>query len=225
MNKLIFYGVLLLLYLGLSKSFSPSEYGISYVNSQAGLEPLVQGAPVSVILTDVHTTGFLIKTYYHKYKVVYGYQSYEELIVKTSELFSSQQKKYLGMSVFRRDRDGFSSSTPLPPGSVFIGDKNLGKWIKHPSGEKYWQFFGAYKNLNYYLGWNEFKPSVKLRNKIQVHLEQGKPFFGENGEFGLEGSITKEAFSDFYKRSEQPRFSTAKYLKRYFNENFIEKRL
>lgn len=225
MNKLIFYGILLLLYLGLSKSFSPSEYGISYVNSPGGLEPLVKGAPVSVILTDVHSTGFLIKTFYHKYKIVYGYQSYEELIVKTSELFSNQHKKFLGMSIFRRDRQGFASSTPLPPGSVFIGDKNLGKWVKHPSGERHWKFFGAYKNLNSYLGWNNFEPTIKLKNKIQVHLEQGKPFFGENQEFGINGKLTQEAFSSFFRRDKQPQFSTGKYLKRYFNENFIEKRL
>ncbi|MEE2671001.1 MAG: hypothetical protein VYA54_04790 [Bdellovibrionota bacterium] len=225
MNKLIFYGILLVIYLGLSKSFSPSEYGIGYINSSAGIESLVKGAPVSVIFTDIHSTGFLIKTYYHKYKIVYGYQSYEELIVKTSELYSEKQKQYLGMSVFRRNRNGEPSFTPLPPGSVFIGDKNLGKWIKHPSGERRWQFFGAYKNLVRYLGWEDFSPSVKLKNKIQIHLEQGKPFFGENQEFGLDGTITRKVFSSYFERSKQPQFSTKKYLKRYFNENFIEKKL
>ena len=84
MNKIIVYCILLLFYLGLSKSLSPSEFGINYINSDSLLSQIVPGKPVSVILTDIHSTGFLIKTFYHKYKIVYGFQSYEELIVRTS---------------------------------------------------------------------------------------------------------------------------------------------
>lgn len=225
MNKFILYGILILIYLGLSKSFSPSEYGIGYVNNNDTLKTFVNGSPVSIILTDIHQTGFLIKTHYHKYKIVYGFQSYEELIVRTSKLFSDQQKNYLGMSVFRRDREGFESTTPLPPGSVFIGDTNLGKWVKHPSGEKRWKFFGAYKNLNTYLGWDQFSPSMKLKNRIQMFMEQDKPFFGDNEEFGLNGTMSMKSFPSYFDRNKAPAISTREYLKRYLSENFIEKKL
>ena len=62
MNKFIGYGILLLIYLGLSKSLSPSELGISYINSKESLSKLINGAPSTVILTDIHSIGFLIKT-------------------------------------------------------------------------------------------------------------------------------------------------------------------
>ena len=119
MNKIIVYCVLLLFYLGLSKSLSPSEYGINYINSNEALSRLVPGAPVSVILTDIHSTGFLIKTYYHKYKIVYGFQSFEELIVRTSRNYSINNQSHLGLSIFRRYReDELEDFTPLPPGSI-----------------------------------------------------------------------------------------------------------
>ena len=70
MNKLILYGILLLVYLGLSKSLSPGEYGIRYINKKEDLIDLIPGQPVSAILADMHSTGFLIKTYYQKYKIV-----------------------------------------------------------------------------------------------------------------------------------------------------------
>ena len=222
MNKFILYGLLLLIYLGLSKTFSPSEYGISYINSDDSLSALIAGVPVSVLLVDIHHTGFLIKTYYHKYKVIYGYQSYEELIVRTSKIYSDQKKPYLGMAVFRRDRDGIENHTPLPPGSVFIGDKNLGKWITHPSGEKRWRFFGVYRNLVHFLGWQGFEPSLQLRNKIQIFLEQEKPFFGENKEFGLTGTITQTSFPAFFNRSNQSKISSENYFERYLKQTFTE---
>ena len=66
MNKFILYGILLLVYLGLSKSLSPTEFGVKYINNDEALAEIINGAPVSVILTDIHSTGFLIKTFYHK---------------------------------------------------------------------------------------------------------------------------------------------------------------
>jgi hypothetical protein len=80
LNKIVIYILLLLVYLGLSKSLSPSEYGVNYVHNTESLSKLIGAGPVSVILTDIHSTGFIIKTYYHKYKVVYGFQYYEEII-------------------------------------------------------------------------------------------------------------------------------------------------
>ena len=74
MNKLIIYGILILTYLALSKSLSPTEYGIQYVNKKDDLAEIIPGKPVSTILIDIHSTGFIIKTYYQKFKIIYGFQ-------------------------------------------------------------------------------------------------------------------------------------------------------
>jgi len=221
MNKFIGYGILLLIYLGLSKSLSPSEFGISYISQKEGLSKLVTGIPVSVILTDIHSIGFIIKTYYHKYKVIHGQQAFEEVIVRTSRLYSDQIKPYLGMSVFRRFRDGTENYTPLPPGSIFIGDKSFGNWINHESGEKVWRFFRVYRQIPNYLGWIDYVPNFKTYNQIQISLQQNKPFLGLNEEFGINGSITKKKYSQYFERQKPNEIEVDKLLKNYLKENFI----
>ena len=223
MNKLIIYGILLLTYLGLSKSLSPNEFGIKYVNSDQSLSDLIPGSPVSVILTDIHSTGFIIKTYYHKYKVVFGFQSYEELIVRTSRIFTEKYKSYIGMSVFRRYKvDQQESFTPLPPGSIFIGDKNFGNWDFKDSNNKEWKFFRVYRQIPKYLGWGDFKPTFKIYNKIKLHESQDKPFIGSNDEFGINGTITRKAFPKYFDRQSPKEAKLNNFLKDYVKENFIK---
>ncbi len=222
MNKLITYGILLILYLGLSKSLSPSEFGIKYVNSKESLSKNIPGSPVSVILTDIHSTGFIIKTYYHKYKVVYGFQSFEELIIRTPRKFMEESKPFLGMSVFRRFKNnGKEDFTPLPPGSIFIGDINFGNWVDI-NGSKTWKFFRVYRQIPIYLGWRDFKPSFQVYTKIQDALDDGTPYYGSNDEFGLNGSITKEAFPKYFNRQKNEPVDLKKFIKTYLNENFIK---
>ncbi len=104
LNRALVFLAMLITYLGLSKSLSPSEFGISYVFNEESLSKLVSGSPVSLILTDTHSTGFIIKTYYHKYKVVYGFQTYDELIVRTSRAFTLKHAEDIGMSIFQTRR-------------------------------------------------------------------------------------------------------------------------
>ncbi len=224
MNKLILYGILLLVYLGLSKSLSPGEYGIRYINKKEDLIDLIPGQPVSAILADMHSTGFLIKTYYQKYKIVYGFQSYEELIVRTSSKFSDSLRPYLGMSVFRRHADtGEVSYTPLPPGSIFIGDRNYGNWKVLKNGNKTWSFFRVYRQLPTYLGWFDFSPSYAVFLKISSHEELDKPYFGSNDEFGLKGSITKKAYPKYFERQIPEDINLKTFIKDYLKENFIKR--
>jgi hypothetical protein len=203
---------------------SPNEYGINYIHNNESLSRLVPGAPVSVLLTDIHSTGFLIKTYYHKYKIIYGFQSFEELIVRTSRAFSKKNAKNIGLSVFRRyrenDRENF---TALPPGSIFIGDKNFGNWVLDNSGDKLWKFFRVYRQLPVYLGWNEFTPTFREFSKIKIHQEQEAVFYGLNKEFGTDGSISKKAFPNYFDRQKADQIDLKTFLKRYMKENFINR--
>jgi hypothetical protein len=222
MNKFIGYGILLLIYLGLSKSLSPTELGISYINNVESLGKLVNGAPTTVILTDIHSIGFLIKTYYHKYKVVHGFQSYEEIIVRTSRKYSDEMKEYLGMSVFRRYPDLKETFTPLPPGSIFIGNLGFGKWVKHNSGEKVWNFHRSYRQMPTFLGWMSFLPTKKLHEKILVYEKENKALRGLNNEFGLYGEVTKKKYIQYYERQKPQEIQVNKFLKNYLKENFIK---
>jgi hypothetical protein len=228
MNKVIIYCFLLLLYLTLSKSLSPSEMGISYVNSNENLDRLIPGTPVTAILTDIHSTGFLIKTYYLKYKIIHGFQSFEELIVRTSRSYKDKHKNFIGLSVFRRFKVGGIETvdyTPLPPGSVFVGDKNFGNWIPHDSGDRVWKFFRVYRQIPTYLGWGNFLPTYSSFAKSQVYMKQNKPYFGINNQFGTQGELTKKFFPDYYSRLAPSSVNWKKFIENYFKNNFISARI
>lgn len=220
-NKIILYVILIFLYLGLSKSLSPSELGISYVNNQESLAELVRGAPLSVILTDTHSTGFIIKTYYHKYRIVYGFQTYEELIVRVSRSFMAEHLKSIGMSIMRRDSDNNNNFTVLPPGSVFIGDRSFGNWqYDKNSKQKSWKFHRAYRHLPRYLGIQEFTITEKFFNEVSSAKKAGSTFLGFNDEFGVDGSITKKSFPNYFNKKEKSQIDIKEYLKNYFKRNF-----
>lgn len=219
-NKIVLYIIVILLYLGLAKSFSPSEFGINYVLNNQSLAKMVKGGPVTVILSDMHSTGFLIKTYYHKYKVVYGFQSVEELIVRTSGKFMERHRNHLGMSIFRRLENDQEEFVALPPGSLFIGDRSFGEWILDNSGEKVWRFYRPYRNIPNYLGWKDFKATYKLYQKISLYRNQQKDFFGLQKEFGVNGVVTKKSFPSFYERQQPEEINFKKFILDYFKENF-----
>jgi hypothetical protein len=206
--------------LGLSKSLSPSEYGVNYVFNEQTLEKVIGPGPVSVILIDIHSTGFIIKTYYHKYKVVYAFQGYEEIITRTSSSYSSKHAKNIGLSVFRRYEDGKTNHTPLPPGSIFIGDRNFGAWYKSINDEKLWKFYRAYRHLPSYLGWEDFKPSYRFYQEIQVRMNKNQTFFGFNDEFGIEGEITRSFFPNYFKRQTVKNINFKKFFNDYLKKNF-----
>ncbi|MBD66445.1 MAG: hypothetical protein CME62_14635 [Halobacteriovoraceae bacterium] len=220
MNRIIVYGLILLAYLILSKSLSPFEFGISYVKDQNELSKLIKGAPVTAILTDVHTTGFAIKTYYLKFKIVYGFESYEELVIRSSSAFSEKLSPFLGLSVFSRTKSGEESMVPLIPGSIFVGDKTYGSW-KNQGDKKLWRFFRVYRQIPVYLGWGDYTPSFEDFNKMEMNRQQNTPYFGDTKLFGLEGELTQKSFPDYFARKNKKTLTWQEFLENYFNENFI----
>lgn len=223
MNKFITYFFLLLLYLTLSRSLSPSELSLSYVTNEKNLDEIIIGEPVSAILVDIHSTGFVIKTYYLKLKVVYGLKAYEEVIVRTSRNFKEKYTPFIGMSIFRRaSNQEIADYTPLPPGSVFLGDGDLGRWTQHPSGERVWKFYRVYRQLPTYLGWTGFLPTYSFYSKMNIYQRQQKPYFGMNNEFGLEGKITKAEFPNYFERQKEQDIDFKRFITNYFQNNFIQ---
>ena len=220
MNKFVIYIFIVLIYLGLSKNFSPSEYGVAYIQNFEQLSAHIPGAPVTAILTDYHTSGFLIKTHYLKLKIVKGFESVDELILRTPSDFAEQNIRYIGLSIFRRfERDQIEDTTPLPPGSIFLNDREFGVWRNGPSGDKEWRFYRAYRNLPLYLGWGKYRPSYQFHEKAQVHIGQHKPFFGLYDNFGPEGELTRKNFPAYFQRKpKQTNFK--KFILDYFKENF-----
>ncbi len=221
MNKIAIYVLLILIYLGLAKGFSTNELGISYIKSANALSNIIEGKNLTAILIDTHATGVFIKTYYQKYKIVYGFEPSREIIVRTSRNFALKNKDNIGLSLFRRyERADIENTTPLPPGTLYVGNPAFGRWRYHPSGQKQWQFFKAYQSLPKELGWGEFRPSKRFYELTQSYIGQNKAFYGERNEFGTQGDITKANFPEYFERQNRPQKGFKDIIIEYFKNNF-----
>lgn len=190
MNKVIFYTVLIASYLVLSKTFNPDNSGVEYIRTSEELNKIIFRVPSEAILLQTLSKGFLIKTYYQRYKIVYGFHPPREIVVRTRRSHAENTKKYLGMSVFRKHSSGFFETLPLPPGSQFIGNRQFGRWV-FKNKEYYWTFYRAYKDFPRLFGWNNFNATKSFFNELKQHRENKIPFLGTQNEFGESGKITQ----------------------------------
>ncbi len=196
MNKFSVYILLVLIFLGLSKSFSPSEQRILYIENEHVYSTFFKGAPLEVILVDYFKAGFIIKTYFHRYKIVHGFKNPEFVTVRVSKKFWNKNKDHVGMSLFRRrEIDNNENMTPLPPGALFVGDPSFGFWEDDIKQNKhFWVFHRAYKNFPNFFTWGEFVPDKDFYKALTVHMGQDKVFFGLNNEFGSNSPLTRKMY-------------------------------
>ena len=224
-NKIIIYMSLIIIYLGLSKALSPAGLNVQYVFNEESLKSIVKDKPVSLILIDTHSTGFAIKTHYHKYRAVYGFKTFQEIIVKVSSNFKQLHEKHIGTSIFSRDQEGQEIFIPLIPGSVYIGDQTFGRWEKRKNESKEWHFYRVYRHLKDFLGWQKFTPTYADYQQIQLAMNQKKAYLGKDNQFGTNGSITKESFKTFFKRQRPNEINFKSFFKEYFKENFYKSKV
>ncbi len=220
MNKFSIYILLIMLYLGLAASFSPTQKGTPFMDNEKLFGNFFIGAPLTAILIENFTTGFIIKTYYQRYLVVHGFKAAEEKLIRTSRSFYQANKSNLGMALFRRyEKDQQMSTLPLPPGSIFVGDTSYGEWGRSDSGEKIWYFHPAYQHFPQAFGWGSYAFTLKTYNKMQYHIENGIPFYGIDGEFGSSG-IVSQNFLNIVSPAKKDSFQFGEHLKKlFFSQN------
>ena len=194
MDRLSIYVLFVLIFLGVSSSFSPSEQGAYYIIDQRVFANYFKAAPVSLVLADSFQTGFLIKSYFQKYKVIYGFRPAETVIVRTSKAFWHKNLSNLGMSLFRRNEDGTEHSIPMPPGTMFLGNLAFGSWQYERGADKVWRFHRAYRSFPQMFGWNGFIPTYDFYENLKRFDALERPFYGLNNEFGSDGSVTKKNY-------------------------------
>ncbi|WP_408097868.1 hypothetical protein ACJVC5_02820 [Peredibacter sp. HCB2-198] len=219
MYKFFLYSMLMILYLGLAKALSPSELGVQYLQNEKAFSKVIKAPLATAILVDTHATGFLIKTYYQKYRVISGYDSVEEVIVRTSKEFAKKNLANIGLSLYRRidDKEEF---LPLPPGSLYIGNREFGEWKMNKKGDMKWRFNKSFKNFPKYLGWGNFRPTEEFYQQMRASVTLNQPFYGLKNEFGPKGRITQENFPHFFKDERMKKVEMKTLLIEYFKENF-----
>lgn len=219
MYKFFLYFILVISYLGLAKALSPSEIGVQYLQNERGFKKLVSQNETTMILVDTHATGFLIKTYYQKYRLISGYDTVEELIVRTNKEFAKKNLKNIGLALYRKHKDK-EEFLPLPPGSMYLGNNEYGYWHTKKNGKTTWRFNKAFKNFPKYLGWGKFRPDQEFYDSLRSHVSMNSPFYGMDGEFGINGKITKENFPQFFRNERMKKIEMKTLLIEYFKENF-----
>ncbi len=215
MNKISLYILLILVFLGLSKSFSPKHKNIKFLKDKNSFSTLEDEAPISLILIENFTRGTFIKSYLQKYKLIHGFKPKETKIItfQTTKDFWLKSKTLLGMSLFRRENKLTpGNNLPMPPGTLFIGDLAYGNWQKSQKEEKVWIFRRSYSHFPDLLGWGNFKPSKKFHLKILESKQKMKIFYGENNEFK---KITPSSNSQ--KGQEPIKKKIVSYLKSYWS--------
>ncbi|WP_040314766.1 hypothetical protein [Bacteriovorax sp. BAL6_X] len=201
MNKFSLYVLLILLYLGISKSFSPSEKKTIFVPNANAYANIFKGSPISVILERDFSTGALIKTYHHRYQIIHAFKAPQRINVRISREFFLENQANIGMSLFRRYENDVSSTVPMPPGSIYIGSPAYGTWRTSDSGQKVWRFHRTYKNFPQLFHWGDFTPTYEFYRRMIVLEKANSPFYGLNNEFGTKGSVTSTHYV-FKKKSE-----------------------
>lgn len=193
MNKISLYVLLILIYLGISASFSPTQKGTPFMENEKLFGNFFQGAPLSAILVDSFTTGLIVKTYYQKYKIFHGFKRSEMKVIRTSKKFWEKNEKNLGMSLFRRsENDKTPKTLPMPPGTLFIGDTSFGRWKTSDYGDQIWSFHQAYRHFPKEFGWINFDFTMRSFKSLKIHAENNTPYYGSNNEFGTYGDVTRE---------------------------------
>ncbi len=219
MNKLLFYFLSTLLFLTLSKLLAPDNISLEYIKTPNDLKKIIKLAPASAILEKTMKKGYLIKTYYQKYRILYAYRPPREIIVRTKRRLAEKSSKYLGMSLFRIDEDKNINTIPMPPGYLMTGNKKYGRWVLQ-NQTYYWKFYQTYRRLPKYFGWGAFSPDREFYLKAKEHEKAGKPFSGLNKEFGAEGSITSKFLPHKQSSSLYNRIKFGNLFKNYFKTNY-----
>lgn len=186
MNKISLYILLILIFLGLSKSFSPKLKNIDFIKNKDMFQIVVKDAPISLILKDSIEQGTFIKSYYQKYQIIHGFKPNDQKTVtfRTTKDFWEKNKKNIGMSLYRTEKAGApGDTTPMPPGFLFIGDSAYGSWEKNKNGENVWIFQRSYGHFPKLFEWKNFKITKKLFLKIQEHKKKGTFFYGDKNQF------------------------------------------
>jgi len=212
------YFSIIILYLSLATSFSPtSQDNPLILKHEQDLFLYFDRWPASYILIDAFKIGFVVKTYFHKYRIVAPYQGVEEITVATTKEFWQKNLNRLGLEISPvKERIIHPSQTKdfigLPPGSSFIDDHAFGHWA-WKQNEKIWRFHQRYRYLPYALFWGDFRPTERFYLQIKEAIQSQTDFAGTHNEFGPNGPLTKKFI---YSRKENREEKVIENIKDYF---------
>ena len=158
---------------------------------------LASAPEYTIILEDMQEEGAVFTKYYHKYRVLQGERDIKTDWVEVSESIFQKYETFLGMAlVSKSEADGVNKS-PHPPGYHHVGNSQYGYW----GGGGFWMWYGQYAMMQNMLGWGMGRRIY--RNEYDDYRSSrgaGRPYYGQNRDYGTNGSLTKQQRPNFYQR-------------------------
>ncbi len=215
MNKLVMHIFLILVYVGFSKSFSPTETDTVFIQNEKVFSSIFPKTPIAVILVNQFESGIFIKTYSQSYKIYNGGHQTKNQIVRVSKEFYFANQQNLGMAIYQHT-DFFPPTTlPMPPGSMFLDDSTYGEWVKS-NHHQFWTFKKNFQNLIKDFGLENFNLSKQFFLTLREHLKMQVPFYGLYNEFGTNGTLT----ANWQEVNVQPTYRASPTLWEYLKNRF-----
>lgn len=137
--------------------------------------------------------------YFHKYRYIENGQSRETDWVPVSRAEYEQHKQHLGMSIYSKPEGALpedATKAASPPGYNYVGNARYGYW-ENRNGQSFWVFYGQYALLRDLLWGPGFYQPVRRDTWSDYGRSRsaGQPYYGQNKEYGTEGSRTKTRYA------------------------------
>jgi len=158
---------------------------------------LAKAPDYTIILEDMNEEGSYFPKFYHRYRIVQGEREIKTSWVEVSKDVYQKYEPFLGMSLVSKTvADGVSKS-PHPPGYQHVGNPTYGHW----GGGGFWVFYGQYAMMQNLMGYGMGRRIYRNEyNDFRSARQSGRPYYGQNKDFGTNGSLTKKTRPNFYQR-------------------------
>jgi hypothetical protein len=158
---------------------------------------LASAPDYTIILDDMQAEGSFFTKYYHKYRVLQGKREMQTDWVEVEEDVYRKYEPFLGMSLVSKSETEGVNASPHPPGYHHVGSATHGYW----GGGGFWVWYGQYAMMRSLLGGGMGRNIY--RNDYDSYRNtsrQGRPYYGQNRDYGTNGSVTKQTRPGFFKR-------------------------
>lgn len=181
---------------------------------------LAAGPDYSIMLADMREEGTFFQSYYHKYQVVQGENSWTTDWEQVPENVYRANANFLGMTLASRTA-GDQNDVPHPPGYQYVGNRQYGEWRTNSSGASFWAFYGQYALMRdlFGLGYGSI-----YRNDYDGYRRsraERRPYYGPTGaEYGTRGSVTQRRRPSFFERRRAREVASRQRFQQKFSNRF-----
>ncbi len=158
---------------------------------------LTSAPEYTIILEDMQEEGAVFAKYYHRYQILQGERTVQTDWVEVSEEIYRKYEPFLGMALVSKSESEGVNNKPHPPGYHYVGNSHYGHW----GGGGFWVWYGQYSMMRDMLGWGMGRRVYRNEyDDYRTSRDRGRPYYGQNRDYGTNGNLTKQQKPNFYKR-------------------------